>query len=224
MRTGTPIPRFQHAVADMLWVASVGMLISCTTYRYAPSTAASAEPMMGRTVQFAFASGSLTLKVTRVEGMWLFGRVVDGTGPAAILLADVRGARMEDLNEDGHLQELPMNAVRREPSILEGTSVWFETRYGNAVLRQIHVRDDGWIEGHVASNDPDASSIASSTRVKVRTDALVRIDLRQAQTHAVRTIDAGQTVATTTARTLLIVVGVLVGLALLIGTGADSLR
>lgn len=197
----------------------LGMFASsgCTTYRLREPVATTPDALVGRTVQFAFAAESLTLKVTRVEGRSLVGRVVAGTGPAAILLSDVNAARAEELSENGRAQELKLAKVRQDPTVLEGASVWFETASGNVVLRQIHVLPDGWIEGRVVSNDPTGTSVAGSARVKVRSNALVRIDLDRTQGYALRTVDPAQTASTTLASTLMVLIGVMVALKLVIG-------
>ncbi|MBL0172081.1 MAG: hypothetical protein IPP90_15420 [Gemmatimonadaceae bacterium] len=205
-------------------VLGVYALDGCTTYRVkAPATSSTAD-LVGRSVQFAFGADSLTLNVTRIENTWVFGRVAEGSGPAAILLGDVRAARTEELSADGHAQELHMAKVRRDPTVLEGANVWFETKHGNVVLRGIRVLPDGWIDGHVVSNDPTGTSIASSTRVKVRSNALVRLDLGRTQGYAIRTVDTGKTVVDTAARTLLILFGFLVVVALIVGTDLEMTR
>ena len=196
----------------------------CTTYRVRAPTTPAPSALIGRTIQFVYAADSLTLKVNRVEGTSLFGRVADGSGPAAIQLSDVRAARMEELNAEGHPQELQMKQVRGNPSVLEGASVWFETRHGNVVLRGIHVRPDGWIEGRVVSNNPAATSIASSTRVKVRSDALVRIDLGSADSYGIRTVDPVETGTKSAGFLVLLLVGLVAAVALLVGTGLDMER
>ena len=198
----------------------LGMFASngCTTYRLREPVATTPDALVGRTAQFAFAAESLTLKVTRVEGRLLFGRVAAGTGPAAILLSDVEAATVEDLSENGRAQNLQMTKVRRDPTVLEGANVWFETRTGNVVLRQLHVLPDGWIEGRVVSNDPTGTSVAGSSRVKVLSNAMVRIDLDRTRGYALRTVDPVQTASTTLARTLMVLVGLAVALSLLVGT------
>jgi hypothetical protein len=151
----------------------------------------------------------------------VFGRVVAGTGPAAILLADVSEARAEELGENGRAQELQMDRVRRDPTVLEGASVWFETSSGNVLLREIHVGADGWIAGRVASNDPAETSVAASTRVKVISNGDVRLELDGASKYTVRTVDPGRTASTTVARTLLVVFGLVLALAIIAGTSLD---
>lgn len=190
-------------------VLGVCALTGCTAYRVRTPTTSSTADLVGRSVQFAFAAESLTLKVTRIENTWVFGRVVLGSGPAAILLSDVRVARAEELNDDGHSQELQMAKVRRDPSVLEGASVWFETKHGNVVLRGIHVLPDGWIDGQVVSNDRLRESIASGMSVKVRSDGLVRLDLSRTRGYAVLAIDAGQTVVKTAAGAFVILFSLL---------------
>lgn len=212
---------FRMAIMVTALVAGVFNTTGCTTYRLREPTTTAPEDLVGKTVQFVFAADSLTLKVARIEGQRVFGRVVTGSGPAAIQLAEVTAARAEDLGESGRAQVLQMDRVRRDPTVLEGASVWFETSSGDVLLREIHVGADGWIAGRVASNDPAETSVAASTRIRVISNGDVRIELDRTRGYSVRTVDPGRTVSTTLARTLLVVFGLVLALAIVAGTSLD---
>ena len=205
--TSRPPRRTGTALRAVLGATITWIVTACVAYGYQPLSNPSPSALIGQTAKISFATDSLIMTLEGVTGRLVYGRVIEGRGPAAIELNDVRGARLEAFTSRGHTQNLVLDKVRANPTVLNGGDVVFTTISGDVLLRGVQVGTDGWVNGTVVANETVSRTGAPITGDNVVSTGLVRINLDDAQRIAIR--DTNKAIGVT-ASTAFVVITVLV--------------
>jgi len=177
-------------VVALSLVTVAASLYACTAYRYTsrPLTDVnlSRDSLASRVVALTRSSGTLTLRVERLEFPYLFGTGATGPGVAAINPADVREVREADVDERGRTVRYRAIDLAAFTAVLDsavGRSFEFRTDRGRAALRNVRLTADRWLEGEVARE----------------ATAVVRADLRDVAGLSIREVNGPMTAFKTTA-------------------------
>ena len=199
--------RWMRRAATAIAMMGVCASHACIMHQYRTVSSAPPSALVGHTVKLAFAAESLTVRVERVDGRAVIGRVIEGSGPVAIVLDEVRAARLESLSTAGRVRNLRVEQLRADPTIVDGGNVVFTTTSGDVLLRGVHVLPEGWLGGTVVPHVPVESAVEVRGSDIAQRAGLVRINLDDARTIAIRETNTNKTIILTAA--LIVTVGFL---------------
>ena len=197
----------RRGVATITAITVLLSITNCVAYRWKPIAVTNLslphEKIARRVIRLKSATGTVEMEMAALDFPYVSGSAMSGNGLVGFNLDSATKIELLTPEAPRSKRVTPMTreSVRRNPELVKGRQVRFETGKGDVVLRDVTKLEDPWITGRLADGDGP-----------------IRVDLAQIDAVEIRELNGSKT----TLKTVGLAAGIVAAVAIIVAATKSS--